>query len=82
MYIYTLKRNHMEDQSQYTTTTIKEGELVYLRTNPDITYCVIGWVTMCGHEQVIISNEEGISYRYECEIERVKATSTVKGFKK
>jgi hypothetical protein len=37
---------------------------------------------MGGHEQVIISNEEGISYRYVCEIERVKATSTVKGFKK
>ena len=62
-------------------TELQEGELVVLITNPDVTYCVIGSVTLCGSKQVIISNEEGISYRYLCELERVEKPKVVKGFK-
>jgi hypothetical protein len=57
-------------------------DTVKLSVNSDITYKVIGWVTLENSHQVIVSNQDGHEYRYECEIERVKANNPVKGFKK
>ncbi len=61
--------------------TFTTGEIVFLRTNTAITYVVIGFVTMGGAEQIIVSNEDGIEYRYVCELEKKQEAKKIKGFK-